>query len=197
MLEKFLKRAGLFAAVFFAGALIFNGASYAEDGAQAPAAAGTGAVSEEAPNPELQALSQTDVVWLSVATIRLQRQYLVASAMNLTESESMAFWPVYQEYWLEMGALRDRQWQLIDAFVTAHASLTDEQADAMINEYLNIRQEEFAIKQKYVERFKAALPAVKVARYYQIENKLDSVIQYELAKRIPLAHFEGEAGARS
>jgi hypothetical protein len=30
------------------------------------------------------------------------------------------------------------------------------------------------------------MPAKKVARYYQIENKLEAIIKYELAKEVPL-----------
>jgi len=187
MFEILLKRRGFFTAVLFIGSLTFNGASYAESAVQAPAEAGMSADAEQASDAELQAMSNTDIVWLTVSAIRLQRQYFVAAAMKLTPEESMAFWPVYQEYWAEMGPLRDRLWQLTGAFVAAHESLTDEQANAMINDYLVIRQEEFAIKQKYVEQFKAVLPVVKVIRYYQIENKLDSIIQYELAKRVSLA----------
>lgn len=186
MVDRIFRNSGLFVTVLLAGSLAFHGVSYAEEGVQAPGAAPT-AVSGEAPNPELQAMSDTDIVWLTVSAVRLQRQYIVASAMRLSPDESMAFWPVYEEYWNEMGPLRDRLWQLTGLFVAERESLTDERANAMINDYLDIRQQEFIIKQKYVERFKAALPALKVLRYYQIENKLDSILQYETSRRVPLA----------
>jgi hypothetical protein len=35
-------------------------------------------------------------------------------------------------------------------------------------------------------KFQKALPAIKVARYYQIENKIQAVVQYGLADSIPL-----------
>jgi hypothetical protein len=38
----------------------------------------------------------------------------------------------------------------------------------------------------YQSKFGAVLPATKVARYYQIENKLRAAVNYELADAIPL-----------
>jgi hypothetical protein len=154
---------------------VISTASFAEETAQTPA-----------PDPQIQALSNSDVVTLTVSAIRLQRQYIVASAMGLTEKESEAFWPVYGEYWAEMGASREKLAKLVDDFVANHTSLTNERANTMINDYLQLRQEEFTIKQKYIDKFKAALPATKVIRYYQIENKLDSIVAYEAAKLVPL-----------
>jgi hypothetical protein len=37
-----------------------------------------------------------------------------------------------------------------------------------------------------VPKFQEALPAIKTARYYQIENKIQAALQYELAAGIPL-----------
>jgi hypothetical protein len=35
-------------------------------------------------------------------------------------------------------------------------------------------------------KLQKALPAIKVARYFQIENKIQAIVQYELASSIPL-----------
>ena len=35
-------------------------------------------------------------------------------------------------------------------------------------------------------RFSKALPGRKVARFYQIENKMDAIVRYELAETIPV-----------
>jgi hypothetical protein len=47
--------------------------------------------------------------------------------------------------------------------------------------------DENKLKRKYVKRFMKVLPAKKVLRYYQIENKLDTIINMDLAATIPLA----------
>jgi hypothetical protein len=42
------------------------------------------------------------------------------------------------------------------------------------------------LRQTYLPKFRNALPEKKVARYYQIENKIQATLNYELAKEIPL-----------
>jgi hypothetical protein len=39
------------------------------------------------------------------------------------------------------------------------------------------------------------LPGRKVARFYQIENKMDAVIRYDLAATIPVIDEKGDAPA--
>ena len=40
---------------------------------------------------------------------------------------------------------------------------------------------------QYLKRFRKVLPEKKVMRFMQIENKMDAVIEFELAGSIPLA----------
>jgi len=133
-------------------------------------------------------VSNTDIVWLTKSAVQLKRQFIVASSMQLTDEEGVNFWPIYNQYWAERNGLRDHLIKLIGEFIAKDA-LPEERAIGMINEYLEIRQDEFAVKQKYVELFKAVLPAVKVMRYYQIENKLDAIVDYDVTHEIPLAHI--------
>jgi len=47
-------------------------------------------------------------------------------------------------------------------------------------------QGEVSLKQAYVPKLAAVLPASKVARYLQIESKIRVAIKYDLAENIPL-----------
>ena len=64
--------------------------------------------------------------------------------------------------------------------------LTDATAKSLLDEALAIEQAEVSLKQAYVPKLAAALPATKVARYIQIENKIRAAIKYDLAENIPL-----------
>jgi hypothetical protein len=71
--------------------------------------------------------------------------------------------------------------------VKTDATLTDEQANRLLDEYLDVRAKEVTVRQKHVRIFRKLLPVSKVTRFFQLENKLDSVVSYELAQMIPLA----------
>jgi hypothetical protein len=129
----------------------------------------------------------TDVA-LTRAQIQKDRQTIIAGAMHFTEDESLAFWPAYRDYRLDMARVGDRLVKVITEFAGADAKLNDEQATRLLDEYLSIKAKEVSVRQKHVSLFRKILPPAKVTRFFQLENKLDAVVNYELAAAIPLTH---------
>jgi hypothetical protein len=123
---------------------------------------------------------------LTRAIIQAERQAIVTRAMDLTAAEAQAFWPLYREYRLEMVRVGDRLLALITTYAQNYRGLSDEMAGKLLTEYLGIEKARLQVKNKYLPRFQKVLPPKKVARYYQVENKLDVIIQAELAEDIPL-----------
>ena len=64
--------------------------------------------------------------------------------------------------------------------------VTNETAKKLLDESLAIETAEGALKNAFVPKIMAALPATKAARYIQIENKIRAAVRYELAANIPL-----------
>jgi len=117
------------------------------------------------------------------------KKLVVAQAMQLSENEAPGFWPVYEAYQVDLGALNARLGQLIKAYAAAYRTdtVTNEKAQALIEEMLKIEQAEVDLSRAYVPKLAAVLSAVKVARYLQVENKIRTLLKYELAGEIPLA----------
>lgn len=142
-------------------------------------------------DPPLEVYSQQarDGIEVRRAMIQAERRAIVSMNLELTDAESQAFWPVYDEYWVQMKKVRDREVVLIEDFAKhyQYETLTNEKAEEMLKELLSILKDENKLKRKYVNRFMKVLPAKKVLRYFQIENKLDTIINMELAVTIPLA----------
>ncbi len=120
------------------------------------------------------------------AEIQANRQAIVANALSLSAQESEKFWPLYREFQTEMAKVNDRLANLIIEFTEAYPNQSADEAEGQIEEILKIQTAQLKVKRKYLPKFKKILPLIKVARYYQLENKLDAVINLELAKTIPL-----------
>jgi hypothetical protein len=120
--------------------------------------------------------------------VRADKKLLVAANMNLTEQEAAGFWPVYESYQKDLGALNDRTRKAITSYADAYnqGTVPDETAKKLLNEVLAIDGAEVDMRKSYVPKFEKVLPAAKVARYYQVENKIRAAIKYELAEGIPL-----------
>ena len=121
--------------------------------------------------------------------IKADKKLIVAEAMQLTEAEAKGFWPVYEAYQADLGKVNAQIVQAIKAYAEAYRTdtLTDDKAQTLLNEALQIEQAEVDLKRAYVPKLGAVLSSVKVARYIQIENKIRALLKYELAAEIPLA----------
>jgi len=121
--------------------------------------------------------------------VKADKKLLVAQNMQLTEGEAKAFWPVYDAYQNDLQKINQRVGKTIADYADAYnkGPVKNETAKTLLNETLAIEEAELKLKRSYVPKLEKALPAAKVARYIQIENKIRAAIRYELAGAIPLA----------
>ena len=68
--------------------------------------------------------------------------------------------------------------------------MTNDIARQLLDEFMTIELMDLMIRQVFLQEFRKVLPESKVARYYQIENKIKAVLSYELAAKIPLMKGE-------
>ena len=135
------------------------------------------AVSQDKPADNMQILLEK---------IRADKKLLVAANMELTDAEAKAFWPVYENFQNELFLLRSRTSKLIKDYSESYKDMKSEKAKALLDESIIIESLGLKLRQTYLPKFRNALPEKKVARYYQIENKIQAALVYEAAANIPL-----------
>ena len=132
--------------------------------------------------------AQADEIELTRSIIETQRQAIIAKNMELTEPEAVEFWPAFRSYRGELAGLGDRTIAMIKGYADSFNadSMTDEKADVLIKEYFSIEEAKLKLQKRWWKKFGKILPTRKAARYYQLENKLDAVVDVDLAGQIPL-----------
>jgi hypothetical protein len=60
-------------------------------------------------------------------------------------------------------------------------------AKKLLADALAVDESEVKLQQSYAAKMRKVLPAAKVARYLQIENKIRAIVKFELVAQIPLA----------
>jgi predicted outer membrane protein len=120
--------------------------------------------------------------------IKADKKLVVATNMELTESEAKDFWPIYDEYQKDLQRINRRIASLVESYAADFRGkkLTDDKAKKLIDEALAIEQAEANLKSTYAPKLGKVLPVRKVARYLQIENKIRAVVKYDLAQGVPL-----------
>ena len=120
--------------------------------------------------------------------IKADKKLVVAQNLKLTDAEGAKFWPVYEAYQKDLQQINERLAMAILTYADAYdkGPVTNEKAKQLLDEYLAIDDAEAKLQGAMTPKILAALPAVKAARYIQIENKIRAAVRYELAAAIPL-----------
>ena len=131
------------------------------------------------------AAADADIAALRSA-LHANRKAVVAVNLQLTDAEATAFWPVYDRYQKELNAIGDRLVAVIDEYAKNFKTLTDDQAKKLVDDYLSVEADRASVRRDWADDFAAVLTGRKLMRFYQIENKIDAVLRYELAAQIPV-----------
>ena len=115
-----------------------------------------------------------------------QKKQIVAANMTLTDAEATKFWPICDQYAAEVGKIGDQRVALIKEYAQSYDSMTDAQANDFMKRAAAIDQQFTALRLKYVPIFEKAISAKKTALWYQIDRRLDLLINLQLAANIPV-----------
>ncbi len=122
--------------------------------------------------------------------VKADKKLVVAANMNLNDAEAKSFWPLYESYQKELEQINQRLGATIkgyaDAFNAGKGEISNDTAKKLVTEALAVEESEVKLRQSYAAKLEKVLPATKVARYLQIENKIRSIVKFELAALIPL-----------
>ena len=145
-----------------------------------PAAHAQAAASKDSPtvtDQDIQLLRQD---------LRSNKKQIIAANLTLTDAEATKFWPVYDQYAAEMTKIGDKKSALIKEYAQNFGSLTDAQAENLLNRSLALDEQVAQLRIKYVPIVSKVLPGTKTATFFQIERRLTGLIDLQISSQIPL-----------
>jgi hypothetical protein len=134
----------------------------------------------------LSAQTADDAIQLTRSAIQTERQAVVAANLGLNESESAVFWPMYRDYRNAVNQAADAKVDILRRLFSNYETLTDDEAMSLLDDHLALEKEMLKIRTSYAKKMNKVLAGRTVARFFQIENKMDAIIDYEMAGEIPL-----------
>jgi hypothetical protein len=120
--------------------------------------------------------------------VRAEKADIIAKTMELTTDEAAAFWPVYKKYEAEFKVLGDERLAIITDYAENIDALTDEKAKELITRSIALEGKEHALREKYLKEFLAVLPAKVVARFFQVDSRINNLVDLEISGQIPLVY---------
>ena len=118
--------------------------------------------------------------------LRSEKKKIIAMNVPLTETEATKFWPVYDEYAASMTKHYDDFYEIIKEYAATQKTLTDAQAIDMVKRWSTIQVALAQTRQRYVSIVEKVLPGKKAAQFFQVDRRLYSLVDLQIASEIPL-----------
>lgn len=112
--------------------------------------------------------------------IQSEKKEIIAEAMKLTETQSAAFWPVYNKYATDLRKVYDARVAIMKDYADNVNNLTDQKATDLVKRSLKTEGETTKVKEKYFKEFSKAVGPKLAGQFLQYENTLLRVIDLKL-----------------
>jgi hypothetical protein len=120
--------------------------------------------------------------------VRDGRKQITAANLTLTTDEATKFWPIYDQYVQESAKIDDARVALIKDYAMNYDKMTDQLAQDLVKKETSIDQQHIALRDKYVPIFGKVISGQKTALWYQIDRRLDLLINLQLAESVPVIY---------
>jgi hypothetical protein len=105
--------------------------------------------------------------------------------MQLTDTEAAGFWPLYDQYTAEVRKVNDTRFGLIKQYAKVYKTMTADEADSMFKSLCDADQTIISLRVQYLPRFEQVLPGTKAALFMQLDRRLDSLFNVQIASQLP------------
>ncbi len=142
---------------------------------------------QAAPSAQPNTVRDQDIEMLR-ANLRQQRKEIMAQNMILTPDEATKFWPIFDQYRKEAIKPNDLRWQVIKEYADNYGTMTDAQAQDYMKRANDVDEQLLALRMRYVPIFEKVVSAKKTALWYQIDRRIDLLINLQLSSTIPMVN---------
>ena len=115
----------------------------------------------------------------------VEKRDVIEHAMNLTEFEASAFWPLYEWYERNRRRLSVQYEQLINNYVGDYNSLDNRKSNTYAKQFRQCDAEYELLCKNYYGQIKKVLDSDRAFRFVQIEMRLQNMYRYKSQTRIP------------
>jgi hypothetical protein len=122
--------------------------------------------------------------------LRAMKMQVIGQNMSLSDTEAQKFWPIYNHYVKDLTEVNDQKYALLKQYAEMWSTMTDEDALIYVRHWLETDGQAQALRLKYVPVVSQVLPGKKAATFFQLDRRLNMIIDLQLFSQIPLAHVK-------
>ena len=133
---------------------------------------------------------ETDYIEMIKKDVQAESKMIVKEYLELTEEQAEVFWPLYDEYDVAYDALVDENVKLIEDYMINYYGMDNETAKGLLDRALEHDQKILDTRKEYLDKMLEVLPAPLVGKFYQIDNRISSLVDVVRMSTIPLIRTE-------
>ncbi len=118
--------------------------------------------------------------------VKAKKVELITQGMALPEEYAAPFWPVYRKYQFDLDKLNDELLQLLRDYASNYESMTSKKATELVQKSFELQEKKLKLRQTYFDEFNKILPPKFAAKYSQLDNRINLLLDLQLASRVPL-----------
>ncbi len=136
----------------------------------------------------LAATAQTDYDYMELTRgiLKVEKKAAIAEVMQLSESETVAFWDLYNEFDAKLYQIQNKRIAIVKDYAKNYDAMTDAKANELWLATIKYKDELLKLRKTYYKKFSKILPATKAVQLMQMDNKIETLIDAQLAIEIPL-----------
>src|SRR6266850_4194395 len=119
------------------------------------------------------------------ADLKAKRVAIITEIMQFDDTEAVSFWPIFRAYDLELSKIGDGRISLIEDYIDNYENITDQKADQLMTQVFALEGQRAELKKKYFDKMKKTLSPVTAARFFQIENQIQHIIDLQISASLP------------
>lgn len=120
------------------------------------------------------------------STIKTEKKALIAEVMELSDTENIPFWEVYNEYDEKLYKLNTNYFTVVTDFADNFENMSSEKATELLNKASKHSIDIAKLEKTYLKKMTKVISPQKTLRFFQAMNKIQVMIDAQLAAEIPL-----------
>ena len=118
--------------------------------------------------------------------VQAKREAIIREGMQLDEKQGAAFWPIYNEYAAAQAKLGDQKLAIVQEYAKNFLTMDDAAAQKLADQVMALEDQRLALRRKYFDLMKKALPTVLVVRFFQIDQQIQLLLDLQVSTHLPI-----------
>jgi hypothetical protein len=146
------------------------------------------AIATQVPQMLAQDYSVDSDIQLLRADIRNDKVKIMTDQMQLNDTEGKAFWPIYNDYQHELDKLNDQKVALIKEYASNYDNISDKEVQSLADRAFALQKKRIDLRQQYFKKISKAVSPKSAARFAQVEDRIDLLLNLQLASSMPMVN---------